>query len=190
MTVIQRSLILSAYAPSLKRNDGRTLTVAPGMERALPGLRLGWTLSDQGKLIPLPQRDEWIAEAIAKERLPLLSNDDEDNLVTVSGWRRPGSSSPGGHPQFEVHAELPLDAGTLASAVDLLEYIADGIHAFWGRVLPSGVAERIAQQFRHRDEEPHLPPLGLPTLKPPGKLSAPELPHHLGWLNYWSAASA
>ncbi|KFE67101.1 hypothetical protein DB31_8454 [Hyalangium minutum] len=37
---------------------------------------------------------------------------------------------------------------------------------------------------------PPCPPRGLPALKLPDKIRSPEIPHRLGWLNYWSAASA
>ncbi|RKG95179.1 hypothetical protein D7X32_39845 [Corallococcus carmarthensis] len=37
---------------------------------------------------------------------------------------------------------------------------------------------------------PEKPPLGLPALKLPEAIPAPEIPRHLGWLNYWSAAAA
>ncbi|WP_233602285.1 DUF5953 family protein, partial [Corallococcus sp. CA047B] len=36
------SLTLIVYAPSLMGDDGRTLAIIHGMERALPGLRLEW----------------------------------------------------------------------------------------------------------------------------------------------------
>ncbi|EPX62456.1 hypothetical protein D187_008644 [Cystobacter fuscus DSM 2262] len=55
---------------------------------------------------------------------------------------------------------------------------------------PDGVAETVAQQFRHPGDAPHVPPEGLPSLKLPWDIPAPEIPHFLGWLNYWSAAAA
>ena len=35
-----------------------------------------------------------------------------------------------------------------------------------------------------------VPPRGLPALKLPEKIPAPEIPARLGWLNYWSDAAA
>ncbi|MDC0707069.1 DUF5953 family protein [Stigmatella sp. ncwal1] len=190
MVTLHSSLVLSAYAPALRVDAGRTLAVARGIERALPGLRLKWTISDEGKFIPLPQREEWLAEAAARRKLPMLCNGDENYLVTVSGWERPAGISSGGQPQFEVHAELPLDAASIAAAAEMLEGMAEGARAFWGRVLPASVAEEMAQQVRHPTEEQHASPRGLPTLRLPENLPSPEIPHHLGWLNYWSATAA
>jgi hypothetical protein len=48
----------------------------------------------------------------------------------------------------------------------------------------------VAQQFRRPGDELHAPPHGLPSLKLPRYNPAPEIPHYLGWLNYWSAAAA
>ncbi|SEM13324.1 hypothetical protein SAMN05444354_11230 [Stigmatella aurantiaca] len=190
MTAPHRSLVLSIYAPALGDDTGRTLSVVRGLEYALPGLRLGWTISDKGEFIPVPQRDEWLAQAEAKKTLPMLCNGKEDDLVTVSGWERPAGISSGGQPQFEVHAELPLDATRIAASVAVLETMAEGAHAFWGRLMPSSVAAEMAQQVRHSTKELHAPPRGLPALNLTEDIPSPEIPHHLGWLNYWSAATS
>jgi hypothetical protein len=97
---------------------------------------------------------------------------------------------PGGQALLEVHAELPLDAVGIAAATALLEGVAEGARAFWGHVDPEGVAVTVSRQFRHPGSEPHVPPKGLPSLKLPWELPGPEIPHYLGWLNYWSAAAA
>ncbi|EAU68288.1 hypothetical protein STIAU_5811 [Stigmatella aurantiaca DW4/3-1] len=120
-----RTLILIVYAPALVGVDGRTLAVVHGIERALPGVRLAWELSKAGRPIALPQRDGWLAEASARGMLPLVCNGDESYPVTVKGWGTPARQSVGGQPQFEVHAELPLDAASIAAAADLLEGVAD-----------------------------------------------------------------
>ena len=44
---------LVVYAPALVGDDERPLAVVHGMERALPGLRLGWTTSEKEDLIAL-----------------------------------------------------------------------------------------------------------------------------------------
>ncbi|SEM33163.1 hypothetical protein SAMN05444354_11519 [Stigmatella aurantiaca] len=36
----------------------------------------------------------------------------------------------------------------------------------------------------------HLPPRGLPVLKKSEDIRLPEIPQRLGWMNYWSAATA
>ena len=48
----------------------------------------------------------------------------------------------------------------------------------------------IAEQMGPKAYGPRKPPRGLPALKLPEHIRAPEIPHCLGWLNYWSAATA
>jgi hypothetical protein len=187
---LQRTLIHTVYAPALVGNDGRTLAVIHGIERALSGVRLEWKLSETGRPIALPQRDGWLAEAASRGEFPLLCNGDESYPVTVFGLRTSGRQAPGGQPLLDVHAELPLDAASIAAAAEMLEGVAEGARAFWGRVLPNGVASEVAKQFRHSMDQPHVPPRGLPALNLPKHLRSPEIPHYLGWLNYWSAATA
>ncbi|ATB33040.1 hypothetical protein MEBOL_006529 [Melittangium boletus DSM 14713] len=74
--------------------------------------------------------------------------------------------------------------------MDALESIGETTRAFWGRATPEGVAAKMAQQVRHSVRDPHVPPLGLPAIKLTEEIRSPEIPHHLGWLNYWSAAAA
>jgi hypothetical protein len=38
--------------------------------------------------------------------------------------------------------------------------------------------------------KPGVPPRGLPALKLLSQIRSPEIPARLGWLNYWSAATA
>lgn len=186
----QRTLIHIVFAPALVGNDGRTLAVVHGIERAHSGVRLEWKLSEAGRPVALPQRDGWLAEAAERGEFPLLCNGDESYPVTVYGLRTSGRQAPGGQPLLDIHAELPLDEASIAAAADTLEGVAEGARAFWGRVLPDGVAPVVAKQFRHSMEQPHVPPLGLPALKLPKHIHSPEIPHYLGWLNYWSAATA
>ncbi len=114
------------------------------MERALPGLRLEWRISERGADPALPQRDAWLVESIEDGGFPLLCNGDESYPVTVSGMGRSGLFSPGGQDQFEVHAKLPLDEPVIAAAADVLEGMAEGARAFWGRATPDGVAAEMA----------------------------------------------
>jgi uncharacterized protein DUF5953 len=186
----QNSLILIVYAPAFMGDDGRPLAVVHGIERALPSVRLEWELSQAGRPIALPQRDRWLAEASARGKFPLLCNGDESYPVTVTGWGRPPRKSVGDQPQFEVHAELPLDAASIAAAADALEGVAEGARAFWGHATPHSAAVEIARQTRDPVRKPGVPPRGLPALKFPDKFRSPAIPHCLGWLNYWSAAAA
>ncbi|NOK14291.1 DUF5953 family protein [Corallococcus exercitus] len=192
MTITPESLGLVAYAPALTRGDGRPLAIVHGMERTLPGLRLAWTLSNDGQLVPLPQRDEWVAHGRRDgPGIPLVCDGgNSSSRVTLSGWERPAGSSPGRLGLFEVHAEMPSNATGIAAAAAVLEGLGECARAFWGHVSPEGVTVTVAEQFRHPEDEPHLPPRGLPPLKLPWERSAPEIPFHLGWLNYWSAAAA
>jgi hypothetical protein len=192
MPTTPRSLILIVYAPALVSGDVRPLDVVREMERAFPGLRLEWTISSDGRLVPLPQRDVWVAQGRPDGRkgFRLVCSSDENYLVTLSGWERPAGISSGGHAQFEVHAELPLDVAGIAAAVDVLESMGEATGAFWGRATPDGVGAELAQQTRHSINKPHVPPRGLPALKLTEEIRSPEIPHQLGWLNYWSAATA
>jgi hypothetical protein len=186
----RKRLDLIVYAPTLVGHDGRTLAVVRGMERALPGLRLEWEVSKGGRPIELPQREAWLAEAATRGKFPLLCNGDESYPVTISGMRRSASASPGGQPQLQVNAKLPLDATVITTAADVLERVAEGALAFWGHATPDGAAVDIAYQLAPTLEGPPSPRRGLPALKLFEYIPTPEIPYYLGWLNYWSAAAA
>jgi hypothetical protein len=186
----RKALTLIVYAPALVGNDRRALDSVHGMEKALPGLRLEWRLSEGGRPIALPQRDAWLVESIEDGGFPLVCNGDESYPVTVNGRGRPGLLSPGGQAQFEVHAKLPLDEPVIASAAAVLEGVAEGARAYWGHASPYGYGSEVAQQFRRSPQGPECSPRGLPMLNLPEKLPAPEIPWFLGWLNYWSDAAA
>ncbi|WP_095961790.1 DUF5953 family protein [Corallococcus macrosporus] len=186
----RRTLDLITYAPALVGKDGRTTDVIHGLEKALPGLRLEWRLSAGGRPIPLPQRDAWVVGSIADGEFPIVCNGDANHPVTVSGCENPGCLSPGGQPQFEVHAKMPLDEPVIAAAAALLESVAEGARAFWGRATPHDAAVDIAYQTAPTLQGPPSPRRGLPALKLFQHLRSPEIPYYLGWLNYWSAAAA
>ncbi|QAT86228.1 hypothetical protein EJ065_4680 [Corallococcus coralloides] len=183
-------LTFIVYAPALVGKDGRTLDVVHGMERAFPGLRLAWRLSDGGRPIALPRRDDWLVEKIEDGGFPIVCNGDEGYPVTVMGWGRLGILKPGGQPQFEVHAEMPLDEPVIAAAAAVLEAMAEGARSFWGHASPYGYGSEVAKQFRRSPDGPELSPRGLPMLTLPEKSPRPETPSFLGWVNYWSAAAA
>ncbi len=191
MAAIQKSLNLIAYTTALAGDDCRPVAIVHAIERALTGLRLEWTVSDERQFLPLPQRDAWLVQAGKSGRFPFVCNNDKRYPVMVRGLvEHMVSSGPDDQPLLEVHVTLPLDAAGIAAAADLLEGVAEGARAFWGRVLPEGVVETVSQQFRRPGKEPRVPPKGLPSLELPWELSGPEIPHYLGWLNYWSAAAA
>jgi hypothetical protein len=187
----ENEIAIIVYAPALVGNDGRPLAVVHGMERALPGLSLEWTISSEGQRIPVPQREAWLARGRPTGRgFPLLRNGDDDFRVTVTGLELPASSSPGGQAQLDIHAALPLTVDGIAAAADVLEAVAEGARAFWGHATPFNAGVDIARQTKNWAANPQPPPRGLPALRLPEKIRSPEIPHRLGWLNYWSEAAA
>ncbi|MCY1033430.1 DUF5953 family protein [Corallococcus sp. BB11-1] len=183
---------LAVYAPALVGNDGRPLAIVRAMERASPGLRLEWKISDEGQPVPLTDRDAWVVQGRPNgPGFPLICNGGpEDDLVTLFGLEIPAGLGPGGRPIFDVHAHLPLNAGTIAVAEAVLEAIAEGARAFWGYATPFNTNVEISRQVRHPVRKPGVPPRGLPALSLSEFIRSPEIPHRLGWLNYWSSATA
>jgi hypothetical protein len=186
----QNTLILIVYAPALVDDDNRTLAAVYGLERALPGLRLEWRVTERRRLAALTQRDAWLAEEATRGEFPMVCNNDERYPVMISGMQRSEYESPGGRPQLQVHAKLPLDAAVIAAAAEMLERVAEGTLAFWGRATPHDAAVDIAYQTAPTLEGPPSPRRGLPALKLFEHIRSPEIPYYLGWLNYWSAAAA
>jgi hypothetical protein len=191
MTVTQRNdLGLIVYAPALMGGDSRPVVLVHALERALPGVRLQWTVSDNHQLIALPRRDAWLAETMGDGGFAFVCNNDEHYPVTLSGRALPAEFGPGGQALLEVHVHLPLDAGGIAAAAEVLEAVAEGARAFWGQATSFRAGVEIARQTKNWAANPRPPPRGLPALKLPWAIRSPEIPHRLGWLNYWSAAAA
>jgi hypothetical protein len=190
MAGASNELGIIVYGPALVGDEGRALAIIHGMERTLPGLRLGWTSSEKEDLIALPHRDEWVAANRTNGGFPFLCNDDENHLVTVAAWENPAGLAAGSPPHFEVHADLPLDAVGIQVATDVLEAVAEGARAFWGHATPFRAGVEISRQTIDPVHKPGVPPRGLPALRFPEYIRSQEIPHRLGWLNYWSAAAA
>lgn len=194
MITAPTDLGVAVYAPALAHGlahgDERPLAIIHGIERALPGLCLGWTTSERGDLVPLPRRDEWIAAKSTAGGFPFLCNDDDHHLVTLAGSENPNGLAVGGSPHLEVRSTLLLDASGIFAAADVLESVAEGARAFWGHATPFQAGVEIAEQTSPSLGGPPRPPRGLPALNLPRKIRSPAIPHRLGWLNYWSAASA
>jgi hypothetical protein len=186
----KRKITLIVYAPALVGDDSRPVAVVHGMERSFPDLRLEWMVSQDGRPIALQKRDAWLAEKTQDGGFPLVCNGDERYPVMISGWELSAGSSPGGQAQFEVHAHLPPDAVGIAAAANVLEAVAESARAFWGHATPFRAGVDIARQTKNRPDDLEPPPRGLPVLKSPSAMRSPEIPHRLGWLNYWSAAAA
>jgi hypothetical protein len=185
----QDELAIIVYTPGLVGNDGRPMAVVHGMERTFPGLRLEWTTSKGGQRTLLTDRDAWLAQKRLAGEFPLLHNGNLKSYVSVTGWRKPAHIAPGGQAQFEVHAVLPITAEGIAAAAEVLEAIAEGSRAFWGHATPFSAGVDIAHQTKNRLDDLEQPPRGLPVIKSPSAMRSPEIPHRLGWLNYWSAAA-
>ena len=179
---MQNQIGIIVYAPDMVDNDDRPLAIVRGMERAFPGLRLEWRISDKGQFVPLPQRDAWVNHVTELRPLRMVCNGDENDLVTLWGTRTPALIGPGGKAQSDFHVDMPHNAAGVAAAPAVLEAVAEATHAFWGECTPFNAAVDIVSQ--------HPPRRGLPQLKVPGALRSPEIPDRLGWLCYWSAASA
>ena len=191
MPATQRNQIsMIVYTPALAGDDGRPLAVVHAMERAHPGLRIGLMISDEGQLIPLPDRDAFVARESSRGEMPPLRSTDNDFRVSVTGWGIPAGLCPGGRAQFEFHVALPLSAAGSAAAADLLEAIAENARAFWGHATPFNAGVDIVRQTKNRPDKREPPPRGLPVIKSPSAMRSPEIPHRLGWLNYWSDAAA
>ncbi|MBJ6764706.1 hypothetical protein JGU66_28390 [Myxococcaceae bacterium JPH2] len=186
----KKRLVLAVYAPPISGNEHRALATVHGLERALPGMRLEWTVTEKRELALLPQRDAWFAEAATREQFPFVCNGDENFPVMISGLTTPASQAPGGLPLLDVHAKLPLEPDVAAAAATVLEGVAEGARAFWGRATPDDAAVDIAYQTAPTLEGPPSPRRGLPALKLFEHIRSPEIPYDLGWINYWSAATA
>jgi hypothetical protein len=141
-------------------------------------------------MLHLPQRDVWLAHAIRDDRIPFVCNNDKEYPIMISGWECSAASGPGGQALLDVHGQLPLDAGGIGAAPEVLEGVAEGARAFWGHASPSSYASAVADQNRHSPSDPDFTPRGLPAIKLPWQLPSPEIPRYLGWVNYWSAAAA
>jgi hypothetical protein len=179
---VENEIGIIVYAPDMVDDDDRPLAVVRGMERAFPGLRLEWRITDKGELVHLPQRDAWVNHVAEFRSLRLVCNGDENNLVTLWGSRIPAPLGTGGKGQSDFHADLPHNAAGVAAAPAVLEAVAEAARAYWGECTPFRAAVDIVSR--------HPPRRGLPLLKDPDALRSPEVPWHLGWLCYWSAAAA
>lgn len=189
MSPPRSSLLLLAHAPELDGDSRRARAIVYALEHALPGLRLDWHLTEAEEIQPVSKRDAWLDQTAVEGELFTLCNGDESHLVTLSGWDRAGHLCPGNEPLFEIRAELPLDASGIAMAARVLEAVSDSAQAWWGRMLTTSTVVELSRQVRRRWQDAPEPPRGLPVLEPMELTPTPVVPHHLGWVNYWSAAT-
>ncbi|MBM7117783.1 hypothetical protein I3V78_29995 [Archangium primigenium] len=180
---------MTVFTTPLERGDGRPLAVVQAMEHSFPGLHLVWDVTEDGQLLKLPRREQWFSEAVARGDFPLVCNGDESYPVMVYGIPR-DAVSPAGQSALSIHGKLPLESQAIRAAVGTLEGVGEAARGWWGDMSPSAVVLMVAEQVWHPFSAPHTPPLGLPLLKPPDEFDSPLIPYRLGWVNYWSAATA
>jgi hypothetical protein len=190
MPAIRNDLSIKVYTPVHAGDEARLIGAVHGLERALPSMRLDWTVSEDKQLVHLPQRDAWFAQARRARGLSFICNSDESYPVTMGALEIPAPFCPGGQPLLDIHADLPLEQAVIASAAELLEAISEGAQALWGQATPFAAALEIVRQTSRTLEGVPSPPRGLPPLKRGKDIHSPEIPHRLGWLNYWSADAA
>ncbi|MCP3164930.1 DUF5953 family protein [Myxococcus qinghaiensis] len=190
MLATAEKLSVAVHASELIQRDVRPLAIARAMEQVVPGLRLEWEVSQEGVPLHVANRDAWLLAGTPDGGFPLVCNGDELHPVTLHGLASPPKSSGNGTSGLSVHAKLPLDAVVRAQSASLLEHVAEAAHARWGHATPWNSLVEIVEQMARPVRGPHVPPRGLPILQLSKDLRSPEVPHHLGWINYWSAATA
>ncbi|MHA7627349.1 DUF5953 family protein [Corallococcus sp. M7] len=185
------TLLLGAHGPALVPGDDRGVLAVRAMEQAFPDLNLSWTTGEEGQFVPVTQRDAWIAQQLRAGGIDILCNGDDAFLVTLNSYSqlRPRDDSASQRPHYEVHAEWPMEPPGLRVARPVLAVVAEAVRAFWAHVTPNHAALDISMQRSPLEGVPGNPRRGLPLLKHPDELRAPEVPYHLGWLNYWSDAT-
>ncbi|RKI73115.1 hypothetical protein D7X55_06110 [Corallococcus sp. AB049A] len=186
------TFVFVAHAPALVPGDERGVLAVRAMEQVFPALNLSWTSGDEGQFVPVTQRDAWIARELRAGGITLLCNGDDAFLETLNSYSdlRPLDESASQRPHYEVHAEWPVEPPGLSVARPVLAVVSEAVRAFWAHVTPNHAAMDIGMQRSPRAGVTGNPRRGLPLLKHPDKLRAPEVPYHLGWLNYWSDATA
>src|ERR1043165_5132645 len=177
------------YAPALTEGDSRSVAIVRAMERALRGVHLDWTVSDDHQMVHLPRRDAWLAKGTTDGDFPFVCNNDLRYPVIISGMKYFSRAMREGHSLLRVHASLPLDAIGAEKAADVLEGIAEGAGAIFGVAQPEDIALTVAEQYHRRGFPQPAPPKGLPVLKLPEDIPWPEAPEYLSWINYWSATT-
>jgi hypothetical protein len=174
-------LLLSGCATSMPKASAVRSPRLANLQRAAA---LPWT--DEGRCVVREASQPW---PVLVERCFHTLDSEKVRFHDVTGRctvASTGAAVMGA--QFEVHAALPLSRSAAAAAV--LEGIAEAARAFWAHATPSGAGGEIARQTQDPTLSLEPPPRGLPALKVSWDISSPEIPHRLGWLNYWSAATA
>ncbi|MCE9672305.1 DUF5953 family protein [Myxococcus stipitatus] len=183
-------LSLVVHAPALVPEEVRPLLLTRAVEEVLHGVVLDWKVTDEGGLVRLDDRGTWLRGRASDGGFPLVCNGDEHHPVMLHGVGLPATSSAGGQPRLAVHMKAPMLATGGRIAGELLERLAEVAGAEWGHATPRRALRNILEQAARPVSGPHRPPGGLPVLQLPVDLASPVIPHHLGWINFWSAATA
>jgi hypothetical protein len=190
-------LVVVSFAPPLAAVDSRPVVVARAIEETWPDERMVWELRRRrGKKYEYDpvehdeDRDAWLCGEAGDGRIPFVTNAVDDRLITLSGLTEAASLGSGGVAQLYVFGELPGTPPFLERAPAMLARLVSGLDAHWGMVTPEAAHLEIASQVIPAGSG-DTPPRGLPPLlRSFDELDGPNLPHRLGWVNYWSSATA
>jgi len=178
----------SLHAPRLAVDDERIARVVAGFESVFPGARLDHEVTPALTAQRASDRDELLRDAAARRELPFLFTGDDARYLALRGNELPGPLAPGGEPLWEIWLSMPIAEG-LARLEEAIANVGRAAGAFWGAASPDRAAAIIASQVVH-PRQPRPLPAGLPGLLSPDRLARASIPHRLGWINYWSEATA
>jgi hypothetical protein len=178
---------VSFSAPPLAKGDERPLRAVAAVEQTL-----GIAIDRDGshppwRRVDASARAELLAAAAARGELGPLSNDDDTHFVSLRGVAAPEIVAPAGQPSLDVHLRMPEEEPFLSRAVDAVAALGSAVEATWGSATTEHSRLAIGSQTVHHSGKPPL--LGLPALVPLVRLPHAEIPHRIGWINYWSAAT-
>lgn len=172
------------HAPPFVSHDDRLVHAVRAIEHMLPWVSLRFELDGNGRPVAIADRDRWLLDATARGELPILCNGEESRAVTVDGSLMDATGGP--PTQLHVSAWFPPELEVLQHAADLLAAVGVSLEAWRGKVSQVETGAQIADQIAIDDAGAGTPP-GLPRLQ--RHPSDPEMPHNLGWINYWSQAT-
>ena len=170
------------YIRPLVVGDDRTVQAVHAIEQVLPWAPMRFEVSEEGIPIALADRDRWLLDAAARGEFPLIANNDETRAVTISALPVDAAEYPPS--QLQAHAQFPAEPEVLQHAAELLAVVGVALGAWWADACQLSTGARIALQTILDFPDPGRPPPGLPGLAL--HLDGPEVPYHLGWVNYWS----
>lgn len=203
-------LTFQVPAPSGQRAP--VLRLLTALEGALEGARLAWRTevnrpagtppgAGRLRLVELPDRDAWVAERLSRVEPVLLFGGPLRPGLSVSVQPATDVRVAGGGGVGTVVVHLAPGTAPAQLLPDVLVSGGDALGAYCCQVTP-GAAAGLLLQVQLAPPGPvrpgvqallaRLPALaGLPRLRGAlGSLPVAEAPLSLGWLNYWSEATA